>query len=340
MPGLGNHLRKAMISLRTDDNVDHLRAPPCFGAFRLRDAAGEGDQRPGAVLTPEASDLRIRLFGRFLADMASVQDDEIGIVAAAGSRHPLFREELVGDTYQLFADRSVTNTSFTQGRSQGVQLGYEGDSFRFFGAFSDGLQTANTDFNSASEADYAFTGRLEWKWAGNWKQANDFTSFQNSDYFGVVGFAAHYQNGGDTFATQDFSSWGLTADLSMEGNGWNLFAAVIYSNFDPNSGSNLADWAFQVQGGVFVAPQWELIAGWDILIPDTDRSNNDNFSTFRIGANHYFIPESHAAKLTIDFTWFLDDQSQSIAVPNTLTGLLVSNNDSQWNLRGQIQLMF
>ena len=106
---------------------------------------------------------------------------------------PLFREELVGDTNQLFIDRSVVNSTFSQGRSQGVQFAYEGDQFRFAGAFSDGLQTANTDYTSGSEADFGLTARGEYKWAGDWKQAKDFTSFQNSEYFGMVGAALHYQ---------------------------------------------------------------------------------------------------------------------------------------------------
>ncbi len=256
---------------------------------------------------------------------------------------PLFREELVGDTYQLFVDRSVTNTRFTQGRSQGVQVAYEGDQFHFAAAFSDGLQTANTDFTSGSEADWAVTARGEYKWAGDWKQAKDFTSFQNSEYFGMVGAAVHYQNGGDTVPTTDASDFAATVDASLEGNGWNAFAAVIYNHFDPTAGTSLDDWAFQIQGGIFVAADWEIVAGWDILVPDSayGSGSDSNFSTIRVGVNHYIVPESHAAKISVDWSYFLDKQGESaLAVPNTLTGLLASAKDSQWNLRGQVQLMF
>lgn len=256
---------------------------------------------------------------------------------------PLFREELVGDTYQLFIDRSVTNTVFTQGRSQGVQISYEGDQFRFAGAFSDGLQTANTDYPSGAEADYALTARGEWKWAGDWKQAKDFTSFQNSEYFGMLGGAIHYQSGGDTVNTTDQTDLALTLDASVEGNGWNAFAAVIYNNLDPNVGNSFSDWAFQIQGGIFVAADWEIVAGWDILIPDSDHGTpgDSNFSTIRVGVNHYIVPESHAAKISVNFSYFVDTQSESaLAIPNTATGLLPSTKDSQWNLGGQIQLTF
>jgi len=255
---------------------------------------------------------------------------------------PLYKEELMGDTYQLFANRSVVNSFFTQSRSQGVQVGYEGDQFRFWGAVSDGLNTKNTDFTSAAEADISVTARGEFKWAGDWKQAKDFTSFQNSAYFGVVGAAINYQTGGNTVATADTDQIDVTADAQVEGNGWNVYAAFYYRNTDPSVGNSFSDYAFQIQGGVFVSSDWEIIAGWSILVPDSDRAPADsNFNTLQVGVNHYFIPESHVVKLTIDWTYFLDTQSEcGIAVPNTQVGLLASGQDTQWNLRGQIQLMF
>jgi len=255
---------------------------------------------------------------------------------------PLYREELVGDEYQLFANRSVVNSFFTQKRSQGLQFSYDGDQWRFAAAFSDGINTANSDFTSAAEADYAFTARGEWKWAGDWKQARDFTSFRNSSYFGMLGVAGNYQSGGDTVGTVDQKLWALTADVSVEGNGWNLFGAAYFSDLDPAVGSSFQDWAFQIQGGFFVSEDWEIIAGYSILVPDSDRNPADhNFNTLQVGVNHYFIPESHALKLTIDLSYFIDTQSETgIAIPSTATGLLASSSDSQWNLRGQIQLMF
>jgi hypothetical protein len=284
------------------------------------------------------------------SDGSSVLDDAWGNYAAEEGwnikwgqfKLPLLREELVSDTAQLAANRSVTNSVFSQSRSQGVQLSREMDQARVFFAFSDGLATRNTDYTSASEADWAFTGRVEWKWAGEWKQAKDFTSFQNSNFFGMIGGAAHYQSGGDTFATADTTVFQGTVDLSLEGNGWNAFAAGIYRHLDPNPGDSLADWGFIAQGGVFLAPQWELFGRYDLVVPDDDRTADDNFSTITIGVNHYFVPESHAAKFTANVLWFLDTQADSgeIVRPSTLTGLLASDEDSQWALQLQMQLVF
>jgi hypothetical protein len=138
--------------------------------------------------------------------------------------------------------------------------------------------------------------------------------------------------------------WALTIDAAMEGNGWNLYGAIVYNSFDPNTGSDLSDLGFLIQGGIFVAPDWEIVAGWDMIIPDSDYGNpgDSNFNEFRIGVNHYVIPESHAIKFTVDLAYFIDNPSETalLQTPNTAVGLLPSANDGQFNIRGQVQLVF
>ena len=107
------------------------------------------------------------------------------------------------------------------------------------------------------------------------------------------------------------------------------------------------DWPADVQrvgaGGGFILPGFvdvhvHGVAGYDVLVPDDD--DFDNYNTVRIGANNYFIPDSHAAKLTIDFSYFIDATTSALAPPNTLTGLLATDSEGEWNLRAQMQLMF
>ena len=255
---------------------------------------------------------------------------------------PMLREESVSSTSQLAADRSPMNATFTQGRSQGIMLTHTADDFRVFFAFSDGLNTANTEFNSMAEADWAFTGRGEYKWAGDWKQFRDFTSFQNSENAGMVGVAAHYQGGGSTGGpTADFDVIQLTADVSFEGNGWNAFGAVVWRNTDPGSGGDsFDDIGVLVQGGWFMNATWELFGRFDAVIADGDRPGDpDDFYTITAGVNHYLIENSHAAKVTVDLQYFLDAQADGIVAANPGIGLLGSGEDGQWALRGQLQLV-
>ncbi len=251
---------------------------------------------------------------------------------------PLLREELVGDVFQLAADRSATNSEFTQSRSQQVQAGYTSDKLRGFLAFSDGLATLNTDFESTAEADYAFTGRLEWLAAGaDWARFNDFTSWRGSDFTAMVGGAAHWQSGGETNNTFDTDLLELTVDGSLEGNGWNAFGAFIFRSLDPAVGADADDIGLVLQGGIFLNEAWEVFARYDAVFAD---SPAEDFNTIAAGVNYYVIPESHAVKFTLDIQYFLDEQGASIVAPNTLVGLLPSVDDGQFVVRLQAQLRF
>jgi hypothetical protein len=252
---------------------------------------------------------------------------------------PLLREELMMDTRQLAVDRSAMNSEFTQGRSQLVQAGYSAEKVRFFLAFSDGLNTLNTDFNSPAEADYAFTGRCDWMFAGaDWARFNDFTSWRGSAFTGMVGGAAHWQSGGETDNTIDSDLLEVTADASLEGAGWSAFAEFVFRSTDPAVGTDADDMGFLVQGGIFVAEAWELFARYDGVFPDS--GTGDDFNTITAGVNYYVIPESHAAKFSLDFQYFIDAQATSIVAPNTLVGLLPSAEEGQWVMRLQAQLNF
>jgi phosphate-selective porin OprO and OprP len=259
---------------------------------------------------------------------------------------PFLREELVSEKHQLAWDRSAMNYAFTLDRGQGIQFGFEGDQVRFMAAFSDGANTDNTDYTSGAEADFGITGRLEFKWAGDWRQFRDFTSFQNSDFAGMVGVAGHYQSGGDTLNTMDVQAWALTADVSVEGNGWNVFAAGVYTNVDPDVGDDTNNWAWLIQGGFFVSPQLEIFARFDMLIPDDDFEDADEFSALTAGINYYLVPESHAAKFTAGFIYLFDDPGNAAAVTpggganNTLVPILADQGDGQFSIVGQFQLVF
>jgi hypothetical protein len=255
-------------------------------------------------------------------------------------RLPLLREDSVSSANQLAVERSLTNEVFRQNRSQGVQFNYTGDAFRFMGAFSDGLRTQNTDFNSMAEADYALTGRFEWKWAGDWAQFEDFTSWQGDDNAGMLGAAIHYQGGGETGGpTADIDVLRATADISFEGNGWNAFGAFIYDDTEPDGFDSTTNYGWLVQGGVFLNEQWELFGRYDMTMPDDDL-DLDDFSTITAGVNYYITPQSHAVKFTGDVQYFLDEVDGGLTVITTGAGNLPDDSDGQFVIRLQFQLVF
>ncbi len=251
---------------------------------------------------------------------------------------PLLREELVGDQTQLTVERSVTNSVYNQNRSQAVEAGYQDKQFRAMFDLSDGINTLNTDFNAPTEADIAATLRGEWLFAGeDFKRFDDHTSWQDSPFTGMLGAAVHYQSGGETGFTNDIDLAEATIDCSLEGDGWNAFAAAIWRNIDAG-GAQTDDFGVVIQGGIFVSNQVELFGRYDALFPDI----GDEFNTLTAGVNYYISPRSHAVKFTGDITYYIDDTSGTPLLPgnNTGVGLLPETDGGEVALRLQMLIMF
>ena len=79
---------QAMVTLRTDDNIDHRRTPDDFRPLRLSHATGDSNTRFAPLLCSfilddtQSTQLGINLFRSFLAYMACIQNDEISILRA------------------------------------------------------------------------------------------------------------------------------------------------------------------------------------------------------------------------------------------------------------------
>ena len=260
---------------------------------------------------------------------------------------PVFREESIDSEKQLGIDRSNANEYFTQGYSQAVALVYASDSFKLTGAFGDGANTANTDFNSDAEADYALTARVDFKIAGaDWDRFNDFTSFRSQDDAGLVGAAVHWQDGGETGGTNDTEFLAYTVDASWEGAGWNVFGAFLGASIEDNTNATEEDrFGGVIQGGVFVSDQVELFGRWDGIFWDDDAADRDDNHFISAGVNYYISPESHAVKFTGQLTWALNETAFDDGTGTFVSGF--SNNsilgqaeDDEITLGFQMQVMF
>lgn len=264
-----------------------------------------------------------------------------GVKLRAGQfKPPMLREELTSNKFQLTADRSVTNSVFTFGRSQGVDVAYETDDVRVAAMLHDGRNADNTDFTSTREADFALTGRVDYKFAGDWKRFDDFTSWRGSEFAATAGIAAHYQDGGGTFNTADVSVAQITLDGSAEGDGWNAYAAFIFRSTD-GAGDTLSDLGFLIQGGYFFTDQLEGFARFDAVVPD-DADGADPFNTLTLGANYYVSPSSHTVKLAGDVIYYFDAQSETggLVAPSTSQALVTDTEGGQASLRLQVQFIF
>ena len=273
---------------------------------------------------------------------------------------PVLRERMVDERYQLAADRSITGDTFDPGYTQGIALAYTAYNFKLVGSLNDGAGTANTPYFSARENDWAFTGRVEFKWSGDWAQFDDFTSWRGTEgYAGMFGGAVHWETSGDTDADPGTVTTGMpaiggsgdlilyTADVSVEGDGWNAFGAFVGRTLDADGtgGVEQDDFGGVAQAGFFFSDNFEAFARWDGLFPDDDVTTGDDYHTITFGGNYYFFPGSHVAKFTADVQWALEDQVGASAVPgfgtpDQSTGILTATTDDQWMLRLQMQLVF
>lgn len=282
--------------------------------------------------------------------------------------NPVMGSETFAPEHTLAVDKSFTNEFFQVGYTQGVAFAYAGDQFKFVGAFSDGAEyvtnygpVSNSAFNAAGENDFGITGRFDWLVEGTWDQFADQTSWRGSNYGVKIGAGAHWQTQGDTnpsdnsggtipgYDSTEVTFW--TVDAQVEGDGWNAFAQYVGHDVDIEATTNVnyTNHGFIAQGGVFVSDQVELFGRYDIIMLDdvlVAAGTDDNYQSITAGMNYYFVPESHAAKFTLDAVFAVDESTNIDAIYGgagsndpSATGLL-GLSDSEFLLRGQLTLVF
>ena len=250
-------------------------------------------------------------------------------------KSPFLREWLVSSKYQLAVERSLVSTLFSTGWTQGIQLGWNNDMLRVMASYNDGANNANIGSISGTNvfavtgdnlgvgfAQWAFTGRGEWKPFGSWQQFNDFSSMRGEASGLLLGAAINWQRGGQqdvgntsTIVTPGsgnaeatFLTW--TVDATWELGGASLFAAWAMNTAYtvPLGNNSINTYGTIVQGGYFVSNDVELFARWEWMstasTPDnspqsvnTPSGENINF----LGAYNSFVNNIG----TVGFNWYI-----------------------------------
>jgi hypothetical protein len=246
---------------------------------------------------------------------------------------PFMREVNVGDQYQLAAGRSITADMFGQGRSQGVQGQIDLGSLRLTAAFSDGFNTANTDYTSPQEKDYGATARADWVVTGDRDAFKDFTSEQNSKTSILLGGAGHYE-------TSDASKlYNYTADASFKSGGFSVFGAGVGRNTEAALGPSFDDFGFVAQAAYRLTSNFEVFGRFDDIRPDSDRNLRADYGFVTAGVNYYIV--GHAAKVTVDAVYAVNETTGLGALGGfSNSGLIGSQNAGETALRVQFQLLF
>lgn len=226
---------------------------------------------------------------------------------------PGSRDTLMGAEGALGSGMTATGGQyFGQGYSQGLQFGYTDEQIRFTGAWSDGVSTANTPFNTEA-ADYGLSFRVEGLVNGSgFDRFGDYSSPSSTQGDNVlVGAALHYEDGGETGGTiTDYNLLAYTIDAQWEGPGYGVAAAFYGSSFESGSFKQ-DDFGFMAQGSYFFNETIEGFARYDLVMVDSDvaGSADENVGFIFAGVNCYPFVESTAVKFTAQVGYSMNDNS-------------------------------
>jgi hypothetical protein len=161
--------------------------------------------------------------------------------------------------------------------------------------------------------------------------------------FGIGGaYQKGESDGSVSFFKNEVEYYGATADLSIEFGGANLFGSFYYTYIDSAPASEAVAQVQllggTVQGGVYVAPKWELFGRWEYANwGGNNATNQSDLHVISFGTNYYL--DGHDAKFTADLGFSLDEVSFVWA--SNLAGYRGTNQaNKQITFRAQFQLLF
>ncbi|MFM1889976.1 MAG: hypothetical protein RLZZ565_733, partial [Planctomycetota bacterium] len=189
-----------------------------------------------------------------------------------------------------------------------------------------------------------------------WKDFEDFNSFRGGKTGVMLGVSGMYQkyNEGTVYGRANASLVsGITGDITVNFGGASLFAYAVWEggqdvtkpNGQPIGDSN--PWGFLVQGGYFLADDFEIFGRYEYGV---------------LGTGRPIYPSNELNMLTVGFNWFLKKNDlkftldwginfDSLGLPeygvvgygsNSGAGYRpdLPGQELQWSLRAQMQLLF
>lgn len=229
--------------------------------------------------------------------------------------------------------------------SQGIEAHFGGDNWGAAIGFTDGPRSANTAFNSSAEADYALNARFDFYSDSDKARFNDRAAWRGQSAGWRIGAGAFWANYGDTNpsgAEDEYLS--ATVDAAYEGDGWGVYAAFFWQNVDLDGAGSEDNYGGEIGASMFFSDQLEGFLRYDIVVFDNNfgGSDEDTYQAVNVGINYYFVPESHAAKFTVDLGWAFDDTrglgSETGGSP--FGGGFLGDSDGEFNLSFMLQFMF
>jgi hypothetical protein len=263
----------------------------------------------------------------------------------AGELFPaISREDWMYPRDLLTTEFSANNATYAIGTAMGIQAARELAHHRYWFAFTNGAMGGKSESLDTDAADWAVSGRYEYQLGGeDWSIWDDLIGRRGRPTGALFGIAGIVQGRGNSDHPDTAPKFGttLTADLSLNGDGYQTMAAFTWQHVDPDaSTTSYNNYGFHLQGGYFVTRTLQLYGYYDGVYPGDQPGDLDPYHV--TGAGLSFIPFdwTNLYKASLEAGYLFGDLSKTIVSPSSALGYLASSGSGQFLLRAQLQFGF
>ncbi|HEX4053817.1 MAG TPA: porin [Tepidisphaeraceae bacterium] len=257
-------------------------------------------------------------------------------VEAGQFKTPFAHEQMVFDRTLLAADRTLTDDILASGEafSQGVMAIYDNaDAVRVKADVTNGFGTNDVNFEDypMRPANFGIGARGEYKFMGQWKDYDQFSSVGDKEDLLVAGVGVDWTEADPTEYVRQ------AADIQWNHGGLGLYGAYIgrYTGQNGTAGDTFDSSAVAQVSYLLNDEHWEVFGRYDYLKLDSKEfaaNTNTNVHEFTLGVNYYFYGQN--LKLTLDGTYLPNGSP----IDDNGSGVLVNSGHGEAIARAQAQL--
>lgn len=258
---------------------------------------------------------------------------------------PFLQEMLFEGGHLQTVERSAVNFNFSVGRTTGAMMTWEPGDIRVRAMYNNGEHEINNNVILGQTPSQAVTARFDWKPYGNWHEFDHGIS-KPGEPFGIkLGAAINYQSTNrrpfiqaDELIYDYQNLLSYTADLVIQGSGWNAFVAwqQRFTSFDGltylgnayGSALHRDENGLVLQGGAFITDDLEAYARWAWGTKQLDIVDYEPTS----GGG--YLQGSRVNILTLGGVWILNDWVRWNLEFNYDFSPLLNGPQNKWNNLG------
>jgi hypothetical protein len=262
----------------------------------------------------------------------------------AGELFPaLSREDWMYPRDLLTTEFSANNAEYAIGTAMGIQASRQLANHRYWLAFSNGVGGGKSESFDHDAADWAVSGRFEYKLGESWDIWDDLIGRRGREAGVLVGLAALFQGRGDPDYPDTAPKFGttVTADMSLNGDGFQTMAALTWQHVNPDRGAAAYEnYGAHVQGGYFVTRTLQLYGYYDGVYPGNQPGDLESYHVLGAGLSYIPFDWTNTYKASLEAGYLFSDMSKTIVSPGSTLGYLESDGSGQLMLRAQLQFGF